>query len=137
MPPSEDQAGSEAEPAPELGDRYRVLRELGRGGMGTVYLAEHAEIGRPFAVKVLLPELSANEHLVERLRREARAASKIRHPGIVDVTDFGRTDDGRAFVVMEHLEGEDLADRLARDGPLEQEEAMEIALDVCRALDAR
>jgi eukaryotic-like serine/threonine-protein kinase len=96
---------------------YTVIRLLGRGGMGQVFLAEHQRIARRVAVKVLLPELSANESVIERFFTEARATSLIRHPGIVEVLDCDVLDN-QAFIVMEFLEGESLAGYLARVGSL-------------------
>jgi Tfp pilus assembly protein PilF len=104
--------------------------------MGMVFLAEHRALGRRFAVKLLRPELGSTGEYFERLRREARAASQIRHPGIVDVTDFGTTPGGRAFVVMEYLQGENLAERLQSQGSMAPDEALELMLSVCDALVA-
>jgi serine/threonine protein kinase/tetratricopeptide (TPR) repeat protein len=119
-----------------IGGRYRVLRVLGEGGMGTVYAAEHVDIGKGVAVKILHPQYSRQQDLVERFRREARAASRVGHPHIVDVTDFGTTDDGCAFFVMEHLDGIDLADVLSHERRLEPARACQIAIQICRALEA-
>jgi serine/threonine protein kinase len=94
--------------------QYRVTGVIGRGGMGAVYAAEHALLGRPAAVKVLLPELSQKQDVVQRFFNEARAATAIRHPSIVEIYDFGWTADGAAFIVMEFLEGETLARRSER-----------------------
>jgi len=92
---------------------YRVMRELGEGGMGCVYLAEHALIGRKAAVKVLNPDIASDPEVVSRFFTEARAVNDIRHPNIVEVTDFGKF--GAFYcIVMEYLEGETLAARLGR-----------------------
>ncbi len=96
---------------------YTVLHQLGQGGMGQVFLAQHHRIARRAAVKVLLPELSANESVVERFFTEARATSLIRHPGIVEILDCD-VREGQAYIVMEHLEGESVADYLERTGGL-------------------
>src|SRR6185312_763495 len=95
---------------------YRVIRKIGEGGMGTVYLGEHTLLGRQAAVKVLLPALSSNEEIVQRFFNEARAVTRISDPGIVQVFDFGYIDDGSAFIVMELLSGEAMDKRLARLG---------------------
>src|ERR1044072_9678536 len=90
-----------------LDDKYRIERELGRGGMGTVYLATHVGTERPVAVKVIAPQFMERMEFVERFRREARAAGRLRHPNVVDVTDFGfaATRDGQvAYLVMEYLD---------------------------------
>ena len=92
---------------------YAVLRELGRGGMGRVYLAQHNRIERRAAIKVLLPELTTQATVLERFFTEARATSSIRHPGIVEVFDCDVVDE-HAFIVMEYLEGESLASYLRR-----------------------
>ena len=95
---------------------YRVVRKLGEGGMGVVYVAEHALLGRRAAIKVLLPEFSANKEIVQRFFNEAKATTQIADPGIVQIFDFGYHTDGSAFIVMEILEGEPLSKRLARVG---------------------
>jgi len=94
-----------------IGGRYYVRKLRGEGGMGRVYEAEHIDIGRRVALKILHPAYTQTPDLVERLRREARAASKISHPNVVDVTDSGTTPDGAFFFVMEYLEGIELGDR--------------------------
>jgi eukaryotic-like serine/threonine-protein kinase len=94
--------------------KYRVVREIGRGGMAAVYEAEQLSLGKKVAVKVLASELAASTIVIERFFREARAAASVRSPYIVDVYDSGRLDDGRPFITMELLEGESLYDRMAR-----------------------
>ncbi|HVV51854.1 MAG TPA: protein kinase, partial [Polyangia bacterium] len=94
---------------------YKVVSRLGAGGMGEVYLAQHTRIDRRAAIKVLLPELSSNQEVVDRFFSEARATSTIHHRGIVEVLDCDVHPSGRAYIVMELLEGESLAGRLARD----------------------
>ena len=94
--------------------QYRVTGLIGQGGMGAVYAAEHALLGRPAAIKVLLPDLSQKQDVVMRFFNEARAATAIRHPGIVEIYDFGWTPEGAAFIVMEHLQGETLSRRSER-----------------------
>ncbi|MCA9718787.1 MAG: protein kinase [Myxococcales bacterium] len=116
--------------------RYRIQERLGRGGMGEVYLAEHISIEKPVAIKLLRPDVRETEDLRKRFLREARAASKIRHEHVVDITDYGETKDGLTYFVMEYLEGEDLAALLEREAPLPWRRARALALQVLRALAA-
>jgi serine/threonine protein kinase/TolA-binding protein len=120
----------------EIDGRYRVIELIGEGGMGKVYLAEHVEIGKRVALKVLHPSYSRMPDLVERFRREARAASKIGHPNIVDVTDSGTTADGSVYFVMEYLEGVELGSVIEREGALDVARALKITGQICRALSA-
>jgi serine/threonine protein kinase len=119
-----------------LDGRYAVRSLIGEGGMGRVYEAEHIEIGKRVAIKVLHPAYSRTPEVVQRFRREARAASKIGHPNIVDVTDSGTTSDGSVYFVMEFLEGVELATVIERDGALDVVRALNIATQICRALAA-
>jgi eukaryotic-like serine/threonine-protein kinase len=119
-----------------VGGRYYVRRLCGEGGMGRVYEAEHTDIGKRVALKILHPAYSQTPDLVERLRREARAASKISHPNVVDVTDSGTTPDGAFFFVMEYLEGIELGELVFKEGRLDLRRALHIAGQVCRALQA-
>jgi serine/threonine protein kinase len=91
-----------------LSGRYLVTRKVGQGGMGAVYEATHTLIGKRVAVKVLLEKYARREAIVQRLEQEARLASSCQNEHIIDITDFGTTEDGRTFVVMEYLEGESL-----------------------------
>ena len=129
-------AASGASLVGEVLGSYRLIAELSSGGMGTVYRAQHELLGRPAAIKLLRPELSSNDVLVERFFNEAKAATAIRHPGIVEVYDFGYTDDGRAYIVMEFLDGETLKDRAVRRGRLTEVEAASIARGIASALKA-
>jgi serine/threonine protein kinase len=98
-------------PAPDLGtDRYELIEELGRGGMGTVYLATDAVLGREVAVKI--PHASTSEGLERRLQMEARVLASLEHPGIVPIHDAGRLADGRLFYVMKRVRGRTLRDYL-------------------------
>lgn len=117
-----------------LDQRYEILRLLGEGGMGEVYEAEHKGIGKRVAVKVLREGGRADA--ASKLVREARLASAIRHEHIIDVTDVGTTEDGRAYFVMELLSGESLAERLRRSGRLSESVAVEIVRQVASALEA-
>src|SRR5262245_19666896 len=91
---------------------YRIIAQLGEGGMGTVYVGEHRVIGRKVAIKVLLPSLSSDEQIVSRFFNEARATAQIRHPGIVEIKDCDRLDSGSAYIVMELLDGVSLGAHL-------------------------
>ncbi|TMQ19215.1 MAG: serine/threonine protein kinase [Deltaproteobacteria bacterium] len=115
--------------------QYRVTGVIGRGGMGAVYAGEHTLLGRPAAIKVLLPELSQKQDVVTRFFNEARAATAIRHPGIIEIYDFGWTSEGAAFIVMEHLEGDTLARRSARS-PFRWPAVLAIARQIAGALGA-
>ncbi|MEZ4402999.1 MAG: serine/threonine-protein kinase [Kofleriaceae bacterium] len=115
---------------------YTLERELGRGGMGAVYRATHTLLGRAAAVKVLLPALSHDEAAVQRFFNEAKAATAIRHPSIVEIYDFGWSSGGAAFIVMELLDGEPLAARLARAGRLPVATALVVARQIATALAA-
>src|SRR4051812_41587464 len=102
--------------------------------MGTVYRAEHVLIGRQAAVKVLHPELSANQEIVNRFFLEAKATTAIKHPGIVDIFDFGYMESGHAFLVMEFLEGMSLGQRIEQIETLGEGEAALLLRGVCIAL---
>jgi serine/threonine-protein kinase len=119
-----------------LAGRYEIVRRIGEGGMGAVYEARHAVIGKRVAVKVLLEKFLTKSDFVARLLQEARLASSIGHENIVDVTDFGTTDDGRSFVVMEFLDGEALSQLIMREAPLPVERSLRIARQVASALGA-
>src|SRR5829696_884368 len=120
-----------------LDDKYRMERELGRGGMGTVYLATHLGTERPVAVKVIAPQFMERPEFVERFRREARAAGRLRHPNVVNVTDFGfcETKDGRvAYLVMEYLDGCTLGEILDEEKNLPVSWTLDILEQVCSAV---
>ena len=119
-----------------VGGRYFIRRLCGEGGMGRVYEAEHIDIGKRVALKILHPAYSQTPDLVERLRREARSASKIAHPNVVDVTDSGTTPDGAFFFVMEYLEGLELGELIYREGKLDVQRTLNIGAQICRALHA-
>lgn len=117
-------------------NRYRIREIIGEGGMGRVYLAEHIELDRKVAMKILHPVYGRMPELVERFRREARAASKIGNPHIVDVTDFGRTPDGSTFFVMEYLAGRDLGSLIEEHGAIDIRRALRVGVQICQALSA-
>ncbi len=119
-----------------LGERYRIIRQIGEGGMGIVYEAEHVVIEKKVALKVLRDDFSKRPEVVERFRQEAKSASRIGHDNIVDISDFGETPRGQSYFVMEYLEGEDLANVLAREGTLAPDRAVNILLQCTKALGA-
>jgi eukaryotic-like serine/threonine-protein kinase len=120
-----------------LQGRYRVLRRIGKGGMGVVYLAEHVLIRRKVAIKTLHANPPPPLAMVERFHREALAATAVGDQHVVDVTDMGQLDDGCGYyLVMEYLEGADLAFTLASEGPLPIARAVRIVLQLCDALTA-
>jgi len=116
--------------------RYQVLSKLGEGGMGIVYLAEHITIEKKVALKVLLHEYARKSDLKDRFLQEAKAAAKIGHENIVDITDFGDTPDGSVFFAMEYLEGQDLSQVVRKGGPVQWSRAKPILLQIGRALGA-
>ena len=121
-----------------LDEKYRIERELGRGGMGSVYLATHVGTERAVAVKVIAPEFMRRSEFIERFRREARAAGRLRHPNVVDVTDFGiaATSNGNmAYLVMEYLDGCTLGEILEEEKNLPLSWTLDIIEQICAAVD--
>jgi serine/threonine-protein kinase len=116
--------------------RYRILKLLGEGGMGQVYLAEHVAIEKRLALKVLRAEFANKGEIVTRFQQEAISASRIKHPNVLDVFDFGQLENGCFFLAMEFLEGNDLADELARRRVLGAAMGIRISMQICRALAA-
>ena len=117
-----------------VGERYRIVSRIGIGGMGAVYRAEHTMMRRDLAIKVLLPELGGKEEFARRFEREAESASRLTHPNIITVTDFGRTSEGSLFLVMEFLAGESLSEAIA-GGPMPLARALAIQRQILRALE--
>jgi eukaryotic-like serine/threonine-protein kinase len=117
-----------------VGGKYRILRLLGRGGMGAVFAAENTLIGKRVALKFLSAEAARDRDAARRFQREAQAASRIESEHIVQVFDAGSTPEGLPFLVMEHLTGEDLRARLTREGQLAVADAVAIGLQVLRGL---
>jgi len=115
---------------------YRLVQEIGHGGMGIVYEAVHDAIGRRAAIKVLRAHLANDPEVIERFFREARAVNQVRHPSLVQIFDMGRTDDGVVYSIMELLEGESLAARLRRLGPMPPIDAMRCFGECADALAA-
>ena len=122
-----------------LDEKYRIERQLGQGGMGAVFLATHLGTERPVALKVITPEYMKHQEFVERFRREARAAGRLRHPNVVDVTDFGfarvGATDRVAYLVMEYLDGCTLAEVLSEESRLPLGWVVDILEQTCSAVD--
>ncbi len=118
-----------------LAGKYRIEERLSEGGMGTVYRGTHVLMDKTVAVKVLRPSLAADEKIVARFSREARAASRISHPHALSVTDFGEAEDGVVFLVMEYLSGKTLKEIVRQEGPMPLPRAVEILRQVGGALD--
>ena len=121
-----------------LDEKYRIEKQLGKGGMGAVYLATHLGTDRPVAVKVIVPQFMLNDEFVERFKREAKAAGRMRHPNVVDVTDFGFASVGGnrvAYLVMEYLDGCSLAEVLAEESRLPIDWIVDILEQACSAVD--
>src|SRR5262252_710458 len=120
-----------------LDGKYHLERLLGQGGMGAVYLATHLGTERYVALKLIAPQFMRNEEFVERFKREARAAGRLRHPNVVDVTDFGFSGSGSnrvAYLVMEYLDGCTLSDVLAEEERLPLYWVVDILEQVCSAV---
>ncbi|MCC7381553.1 MAG: serine/threonine protein kinase [Deltaproteobacteria bacterium] len=115
---------------------YRIVEQIGQGGVGEVFLAEHVHLGRRVALKVLRSEHASSKAVVRRFFEEGRAVNRIAHENIVEITDFVEDSSGRSYIVMELLAGETLSARLERVGPLSVERAIPIGLQICSALDA-
>jgi len=116
--------------------RYRVIKLLGEGGMGAVYLAEHVAIEKKVALKVLHAEYASKGDIVTRFQQEAISASRIKHPNVLEVFDFGQLESGAFYLAMEFLEGNDLADEIQRHHVLEPARGLRFAQQICRALAA-
>jgi len=119
-----------------LGGRYTIHRQLGRGGMGTVYEARDGALERRVAVKVIRDDMVGGPGAAARFRREALVAASFAHPNVVTVYDFGITGNARGYLVMERLNGETLREALRRDGRLTQARTLHVMRGVCRAVDA-
>ncbi|HYO56820.1 serine/threonine protein kinase [Archangium sp.] len=117
-----------------LDGRYKIEDVIGQGGMGTVFNAIQTSVQRTVAVKTLNPLLAAAPQFFERFRREAEIASRLRHPNVITIYDFGRTQDGTCYYVMELLEGESLRELVKRDGPMSLRRAVDVIEQACRGL---
>jgi len=118
-----------------IAGRFRIEREIGTGGMGTVYLATHLDLERPVAVKIIRREFASDADVADRFLREARTMAKLRHPNAAMIFDAGNLPDGRHFIVMEFVEGETLSQALAREGRFPFTRAVGIATQICDVLE--
>ncbi|MBI2394368.1 MAG: serine/threonine protein kinase [Deltaproteobacteria bacterium] len=118
-----------------IADRYRLVRKLGEGAMGAVFLAEHIHMRKRFALKLLLPAAMASPEIVARFEREAIAAGNIDHPGVCAATDFGRLPDGSFFLVLEYIDGKSLR-AVLEESPLPPDRALGVARQILAALAA-
>ncbi|HEY2409367.1 MAG TPA: protein kinase [Polyangiaceae bacterium] len=134
LPPSPPAPAVEADPDVLAGTQYRLVREIGRGAMGVVYEAYHLELFRTVALKVLDPE-SLGVEAQKRFRAEARAIAQLSHENLVDLYEFGITEDGRPFYAMELLNGESLDKKIARESGMDYREAVQLAMQACDALE--
>jgi serine/threonine-protein kinase len=116
--------------------RYRIIKQLGEGGMGKVYLAEHIAIEKRVALKVLRAEYATKGEIVKRFQQEAISASRIKHPNVLDVFDFGQLENGCFYLAMEFLAGNDLADEITRRRVLDPATGIRVSMQICRALAA-
>jgi len=131
------------EPAPDvdltgrtIAGRYNILRRLGEGGMGVVYSAMDTRLEKQVAIKVLKEDFAHRSDVVARFTQEAKSAARIKHENVLDVTDYGATEDGSFYIAMELLVGTDLADVLQKEGAIELHRALNVAIQVTRALGA-
>ena len=118
-----------------IAGRFRIEREIGTGGMGTVYLATHLGLERPVAVKIIKREFAGDADVADRFLREARTMAKLRHTHAAMIFDAGNLPDGRHFIVMEFVEGETLSQALAREGKFSATRAVQIATQICDVLE--
>src|SRR5919107_606805 len=122
-------------PGTVLAGRYRLVGQLGRGGMGEVYRADDLKLGQPVALKFLPARLSKDAAMLERFHREVRTARKVSHPNVCRVFDIGEAA-GQHFLSMEYIDGEDLSSLLRRIGRLPEDKAVEVARQICAGLAA-
>lgn len=136
--PTKNPSGASLPPDPMLGrsfaGKYKILKKLGEGGMGSVYQAQQEPIDRMVAIKVLLGRLAEDDIAVKRFEQEARAVSKMQHPNTVTIYDYGKTEDDRLYIVMEYLKGRTLSDLLRKEGSLSPLRAVRIIRQVCASL---
>ncbi len=122
------------QPGKQIAENLRLVRLLGRGAMGSVWLADHLALQSQVAVKFMAPAMAEDEISIQRFRQEAKAAAEIRSPHVVQVFDHGQTEDGQLYIVMELLEGEPLDRRVKRLGALPQSQVLSLVVQTCKAL---
>ena len=118
-----------------IGDKYRITGRIGSGGMGRVYVAEHTTLGRKVAVKILHHKYLGKRDLIKRFKTEALAASRMNHPNVVPVHDFGQDGSGQLFIVMDYVKGRSLETVLTREWPLGDARVLHVAIQILRALE--
>lgn len=118
-----------------ISDRFRIIKLLGEGGMGEVYLAEHTYLNKKVAIKLLRPEITSSNEAVQRFYQEAKSAARIKHESIIEIYDFGKLDDGTIYLAMEFLEGSPLAD-IMLNGPLDLARAIDFIIQIADGLGA-
>ena len=118
-----------------IGEKYRITGKIGSGGMGRVYVAEHTTLGRKVAVKILHHKYLGKRDLIKRFKTEALAASRMNHPNVVPVHDFGQDDSGQLFIVMDYVKGRSLEAVLTREWPLGDARLLHVAIQILRALE--
>ena len=123
-----------AEKVPHIGP-YAIDRALARGAMGTVFLGTHPKLNIPVAIKILLPEFLQNEKVRQRFEREARAIAALRHPGIVDIFDFGHDSEHGFYLCMEYIDGPHLGDIEKQVPKIPESVLVSIGAELCTALD--
>ncbi|HET7040152.1 MAG TPA: serine/threonine-protein kinase, partial [Gemmatimonadales bacterium] len=119
-----------------IADRYHIVKKLGEGGMGAVYLGEHVKMGRKSAIKVMSSSMAGDPEAIARFNREAANAARINHPNVCAIYDFGDTPDGLIYLAMEFIEGESLGDVLDREGTLPPARAVSVLRQTADALQA-
>jgi serine/threonine-protein kinase len=117
-----------------IGNNFRIIAKLGEGGMGAVYRGEQISLRRPIAIKLLKPDLSANQMLVRRFNAEAEAVAKLHHPNTVNIIEFGQDQDGTLFIAMELIEGRSLRSVVHREAPLSPQRTLAIAMQIAESL---
>jgi serine/threonine protein kinase len=119
-----------------ISGRYHIEGFIGKGGIGAVYRAVHTFLRRHVALKLLRAEKLGDVEILRRFEREARAASRIKHPNVTEVFDFGYTEQGTPYLAMELIEGTTLAEHIRKDGPLDREAAVDLVGQICRGVQA-